>query len=111
MKFKLFFISFLLFLDIVFTSRKAANFVSEIVAQRSDIPRYKKIFRSSYFGLFGQNSRTQCSEVCLNEDSCESFYMDGGACVFGLNSGFPAFDEGEPADPDGQQRIQAKSKS
>ena len=47
--------------------------------------------------------------MCLNEDSCESFYMDGGACVFGVSGDVTAFSEGVNTDPDGEQRIQAKS--
>ena len=104
-----FFTLFFLF-NFAHAAKKAANFISETVAQRSDIiTGYKKIGTSSYFGLFGRNSKTQCSEVCLNEDSCESFYMDGGACVFGVSGDVTAFSEGVNTDPDGEQRIQAKS--
>ena len=108
MKFELLFLVVILGFGAAFSAKKAANFVSETVAQQTDIVKYKRIGTSSYFGLFGRNSRTQCSQVCLNEDSCESFYMDGGACVFGVSGDVIAFEEGKEAIPDGEQIIQVK---
>ena len=108
MKIKLLLFGVFVIFDVAFAAKRAAKFVSEIVNDRTDITAYKKIGRSSYFGLFGRNSRTQCSEVCLNEDSCESFYMDGEACVFGVSGDVTVFQEGETANPNGNQRIQAK---
>ena len=107
MKFTVLFICLLSAVSFESAARKAAKFVLESVDQRSDINvNYKRIGTSSYFGLFGRNSRTQCSEVCLNEDSCESFYMEGGACVFGVSGDNTAFAEGETANPNSEQRIQ-----
>ena len=110
MEIKKYLISSVFCFGIVFASQKAATFTSETVAQRLDIIKYKKIERSLLFNLFGQNSKTQCSEVCVNEFSCKSFHVDDGACVFGVAFGVTSFDEdGEEATPDGEQRIQAKS--
>ena len=109
MKFILFIVGLLSCFGFSFSTRKAAKFVSETVEQRrDDILGYKKIGTSSYFGLFGRNSRTQCTQVCLNEDSCESFYMDGGECVFGISGDSAAFVEGQVVFPPDEQRIQAK---
>ena len=89
--------------------RKIAKFVAETVDhERTDTIEYKKIGTSSYFGLIGQNSIIQCGEVCLNEDSCESYYMEGGACVFGVSGDSHAFEEGEETNPEDGQRIRAK---
>ena len=108
MKIKLLFFGVFVIFDVAFAAKRAAKFVSEIVNDRTDITAYKKIGTSSYFGLFGRNSKTQCSEVCLNEDSCKSFHMDGEACVFGVRGDVTVFQEGESANPNGNQRIQAK---
>ena len=108
MKIKLLVFCVFVAFDVAFAAKKAAKFVSEIVNDRTDITAYKKIGTSSYFGLFGHNSNIQCAEVCLNKDSCVSFYMDGGACVFGLSGEFQAFEEGEEANPQDGQMIQTK---
>ena len=109
MKLTVFFMFIVSFYGIAYAARKAANYVSEAASQRPDISEYKKIGTSSFYGLFGTNSKTQCSEVCLNEDSCESFYMDGGACVFGVIGDVNAFsEEGEEAYPNGNHTIQVK---
>ena len=109
MKLRLVLLSVFLIFKIAF-SRKSAKFVLETVSQRSDIAAFKKIGTSSYFGLFGRNSKTKCSVVCLNEDSCNSFYMDGEACVFGVNGDAHSYGEGEPVFPEETLRIYAKSK-
>ena len=108
MKIKLLLFCVFVIFDVAFAAKRAAKFVSEIVNDRTDITAYKKIGRSSYFGLFGRNSKTQCSEVCLHEDSCESFYMDGEACVFGVSGDVTAFEDGGDVSPATQQIIQAK---
>ena len=78
-----------------FSTRKEAFFVPETVAQHSGKIQYNKIATSSYFGLIGQNSNLQCSEVCLHEDSCEGFYIKDGACVFGVSGDVTAIEKGE----------------
>ena len=108
MKFSVFFLGLFIVYNASCENKKSARFVSETVAQGSDIIQYKKIGTSSYFGLFGRNSKIQCAEVCLNEDSCESFYMEGGACVFGVSGDNTAFAEDETANPNSEQRIQVK---
>ena len=93
---------------LAFAVRKAAAFIVETVSQRPDITKYIKIGTSSDFGLFGRNSKTQCSEVCINEGSCESFYIEDGACVFGVRGDVTGFAEGEETAPDAGQKIYAK---
>ena len=91
--------------------RKIAKFVAETVDhERSDTIEYKKIGTNSYFGLIGQNSEIQCAVLRLNEDSCESYSMEGGACVFGVSGDSHAFEEGEEANPEDGQRIRAKGR-
>ena len=109
MNFTLFFVGLFLLFDASDAVNQWAEFVFETVGDRSDIISYKKIGTSSYFGLIGQSSKMQCSEICLNEDSCKSFHIDGGACVFGVSGNVTAFErEGENATPDTEQRIFAK---
>ena len=109
MKFTLFIVSLLSCFGVSFSSRKAAKFVSETVAESSGTNTYKKIRRSSYFGLFGENSKSKCTIVCLHQDTCESVHMDGEACVFGVSDDVTAFEEGEETNPYGNQRILSKS--
>ena len=112
MKFTVLFICLLSAVSFESAARKAAKFVLESVDQRSDINvNFKRIGTSSYFGLFGRNSRTQCSEVCLNEDTCVSFYMEDGECVFGVSGDVTAFEDGEETNPDPGQRIQSKGEN
>ena len=93
-----------------FAAKKAAKFAMETVYQRSDIIEYKRIGPSLYFGFFGQSSKIQCAVMCLNIDSCESFHMDGGACVFGVSGDVTVFyEDGEEVDPEREQRIFTKS--
>ena len=105
-KFKIFLLSNFVAFGTTFVYTKQARFVTETAANQTDAIGYKKIGTSSYFGLIGQNSKLQCSEVCLNEDGCESFYMDNGACVFGVRDDVNAFNaEGNSEDttaPEGQ---------
>ena len=110
MKLRSFVFSILLIFKIALSSRKSAKFVFETFSQRSDIDAFKKIGTSSYFRLFGRNSKAKCSVVCLFEVSCNSFYMDGEACVFGVNGDADSFAEGERVFPGETQRIHAKSK-
>ena len=110
MDFKLFLIKLLLVFGLSYASKKTAKFVVETVAERSDIKSYKKVGTSSYFGLFGQNTKAKCTIVCLHEDNCRSVHMEGGACVFGVGGDVTAFEEdGEDVHPNRGQRIHAKS--
>ena len=110
MKLRLFLLSFFLIFKIAFSVRKSAKFVLETVSQTSDIDAFKKIGTSSDVGLFRRNSKAKCSVVCFNEASCIIFYMDGEACVFGVNGDAHSFAEGERVFPEKTLRIYAKSK-
>ena len=105
------FLCFLAIFNKTNAEKKAAKFVQETVAQQNTITGYKKIGTSSHFGLFGQNSKTQCSEVCLHEDDCRSVHMEGGACVFGVSGDVTAFHgEGVNTTPPQDQIIKTKCK-
>ena len=108
MKNQLIFAGLYLFFGISNATIKTGKFSTETVGQRLDIAEYKKIGTSSYFGLRGRNSKFKCAEVCNKQDSCESFHLDGGACVFGVSGDNTAFREGERANPNSEQRIQVK---
>ena len=108
MKIYLIFVGLFLLFGISFATIKTGKFSSDTVGQRLDITEYKKIGTSSYFGLRGRNSKFKCAEVCNKEDSCESFHLDGAACVFGVTDDVTAFAEGDEADPDAEQRIYVK---
>ena len=69
MKIEVIFIALLLVLCFSFADRKAAKFIVETVAQRSDIIEYKKIGTSSFLELFGEISKAKCTIVCLREDN------------------------------------------
>ena len=93
-----------------FAAKRVVKFQSETVEQQTGEITYKSVESSSYFGLFGQNSRTQCSQVCMNEDSCHGFYMDGGACVFAVTDDVSnEIGHAPTVSPDSAQRLQAKS--
>ena len=98
-------------IDIAIGSRKSAKFISETVINRPDISKYRKIGTSSYFGLFGQNSKAKCTIVCLHENDCISVHMDGGACVFGASGDVTSFKDGEEAHPVGGRKILVKRMS
>ena len=99
-------------LDGNFAAKRVVKFQSEIVDLETPAITYKIVATSSYFGLFGQNSQTQCSQVCINEDSCQGFYMDGGACVFAVTDDVSnEIGRAPTVTPDSAQRLQAKSKN
>ena len=108
MKIIIFYISLISLFGFAISARKAAKYVFGTVAQRPSTIQYKKIVGSSYFALFGETSKAKCSIVCLDEDSCDSFYIDGGECVFGITGDVRAFEDGEEATVDGGQRIHVK---
>ena len=64
---------------------------------------------SSYFGCSGRTSQIECAKVCMNEDSCKNVYVDGDACVFGVDD-VTAFEEGEMVTPDTSQVLRVKGR-
>ena len=102
----------LMILDGNFAAKRVVKFQSETVDPQTPGITYKIVATSSYFGLFGQNSRSQCSQVCMNEDSCQGFYMDGGSCVFAVTDDVSnEIGRAPTVTPDSAQRLQAKSKN
>ena len=94
----------------ILASKKSAYFVKELVDDQPAGLVYKRIGASTHFGLFGQNSQAQCAVICLHEDSCRSFYMDSGACVFCVNEDddVTVFTEGQNVNPEPEQEIKRK---
>ena len=90
-------------------SKKSAYFVQQSVADQPVGLIYKRIGASTYFGLFGQNSQAQCAVICLHVNSCRSFYMDSGACVFGVSEDdVTVFTEGQNVNPEPEKEIKVK---
>ena len=49
---------------------------------------------------------TECAIRCSKHDACRSFYVDDGACVFGLRDDVTEFANGDDVTPaDGQTLI------
>ena len=46
----------------------------------------------------------------MNEDNCKSVYLDGEACVFGVDD-VTAFEEGELVTPDPRQVLRVKGEN
>ena len=84
---------------------KTAQFFTESVEHQNGIS-YKRV-GSSYFGRSGRSSQLQCAKVCMNEDNCKSVYVDGEACVFGVDD-VTAFEEGELVIPASSQVLKVK---
>ena len=94
----------------IFATKWVVKFHSETVDQQAEEITYKSVATSSYFGLCGQNSRTQCSQICMNEDGCQGFYMDDGSCVFAVTDDVIHEIRQQPTvTPDSTQTLQAKS--
>ena len=85
-----------------------AQFSTETAEQQNGLS-YKRV-GSSFFGRSGRVSQLQCAKVCVNEDNCKTVYVDGEACVFGVDD-VTAFEEGEVVTPDPSQVLRVKGKS
>ena len=84
-----------------------AKFYSESVSnQRSEI--FYKRMAGWHFGPAPINS-VQCAFACQKNANCKSVYVDGEACVFGVND-VTAFEEGELVTPNQSQNIRIKGK-
>ena len=84
-----------------------AQFSTESVAEQQIGLSYKRV-GSSYFGRGRRISQLQCAKVCMNEANCKRVYVDGEACVFGVDD-VTAFEEGELVSPDPRKALKVKS--
>ena len=88
-----------------FVNTEKANFYSEFVSGQESEILYKRI-EGSYFGQVPPNL-VQCAFACTTKDNCTSVYVDGEACVFGVDD-VTAFEEGELVTPDPRQILRIK---
>ena len=87
---------------------QTAKFVTESVAEQQKIILYKRV-GSWYFGQVPPNL-VQCAFACTIKDSCKSVYIDGDACVFGVDD-VTTFEEGDLVTPDLNQELKVKGKT
>ena len=90
----------------VFSTSTTTKFSVSSLAEQENGISYKRL-GSSYFGRRGTVSQILCANVCMNEDSCKSVYVDGETCVFGVDD-VTAFEEGELVTPDPRQALRVK---
>ena len=88
---------------------RTAKFSKESVAGQPIGISYKRV-GSSFFGRSGRFSHLQCVFKCTTEDNCKSVYIDGQACVFGVDD-VTVFEEGEVVAPDPSQVLRVKGKT
>ena len=92
----------------VTANMRVAQFSTESLSGQQNGLLFKRV-GSSFFGRGRRISQLQCAKVCMNEVNCKSVYVDGEACVFGVND-VTAFDEGELVTPDPRQVLKMKGK-
>ena len=94
------------FSKVVFASEKSAHFFPLFVGSQNVGLTYARLASRTIFGLSGQISKAKCAVICLHADSCQGFYMDNGACVFGVSADdVTAFHEGQNINPEPDQII------
>lgn len=89
---------------------KQAKFLLQAASEQPAVVTFFRILFDSALGLSTPNSAIQCGAVCLQVDACLSFYVDDGACVFGVNS-TSAFGQEHQISPPGDQDLQVKGTS
>ena len=70
--------------------------------------KYVRVMEFPAKGLFGGNSKVQCGDVCQGLDECHNFYVEGGACVFGLSGDVIEFDSYDVINPASDQLLRTK---
>ena len=71
---------------------------------------FKSLRSSSALGLTGHNTQIQCMVLCMDRHTCRSFYVDDGACVFGVrNDDVSDLHDGDDVTVDARQVLQTKS--
>ena len=59
----------------------------------------------------GRKGKLQWAALCSKHDACKSFYLDDGACVFGLSDDVTEFANGDDVTPADGQMLMTKRKS
>ena len=101
-----FFLLLFVGLHTVFSTITTTKYSTRSLAEQQNGSSYRRL-GSSYFGRSGRISQLQCAKVCTNEEQCKSVYVDGEACVFGVDD-VTAFEEGELVTPDSNQVLRVK---
>ena len=61
-----------------------------------------------YKKVLGRKSSLQWAALCSKHDACRSFYVDDGACVFGLSDDVTEFANGDDVTPADGQMLKTK---
>ena len=85
---------------------RTGKFHTKSVAMHGNGNVYKRV-GSWYFGCSCKLSKLQCARACANEPNCKSVYVDGKACVFGVDD-VTTFVEGEIVTPGPNQKLSVK---
>ena len=64
-----------------------------------------------YKKILGRKSSLQWAALCSKHDACRSFYVDDGACVFGLSDDVTEFANGDDVTPADGQMLKTKGKA
>ena len=92
---------FLLLSNEALATVRTGRFYTKSVAKHGNGNVYKRV------GSSCKISKLQCAKACANEPNCKSVYVDGKACVFGVDD-VTAFVEGEMVTPDPNQKLSVK---
>ena len=82
---------------------------AESLADYQSVALYKRVI-SWQLGIKTRISVLLCALICAHHDNCKSVYVDGEACVFGVDD-VTAFEEGEVVTPDPSQGLKLKGRS
>ena len=93
-----------------FAVKRAAYFNPMTLNEQEDGLSFKSLRSSSALGLTGHNTQIQCMVLCMDRHTCRSFYVDDGACVFGVrNDDVSDLHDGDDVTVDASQVLQTKS--
>ena len=61
-----------------------------------------------YKKIEGKRTSIECTTLCSDYNGCRSFYVDDGACVFGLRDDVTEFANGDDVTPADGQMLMTK---
>ena len=82
---------------------RSSYFEETILTEQDQDLNFKKID--------GRKSKLQWAALCSKHDACRSFYVDDGACVFGLSDDVTEFANGDDVTPADGQMLMTKRKT
>ena len=74
-------------------------------------PMLEQVAGLKFKKIVGMRSKSECAIRCTKRDACRSFYVDDGACVFGLRDDVTEFANGDDVTPADRQILMTKRKS